>query len=223
MASDQRRSGAETGGAPEPGAREPDSDEQPQSARTRQVALIGRRIRALRRERMTLAQLAEASNVSVGLLSRLENGVGNPSLASLSAIARVLEVDISSFFEPPGVSGLVLTSDDRVKLNVPRTGVDLELLAPGFHGRIIGMLMTLPPGYCPDEQVSASPGEQVEVVLDGSVEFRIEHEVHRLEEGDTILFEASRPHSRRNLSTESAATVLACSTEARLESYFPAG
>ena len=39
---------------------------------------IGGRVRELRRDRLTLVQLAAASGVSIGLLSRLENGSGNP-------------------------------------------------------------------------------------------------------------------------------------------------
>jgi transcriptional regulator with XRE-family HTH domain len=171
---------------------------------------------------MTLAELAEASKVSVGLLSRLENGVGNPYFAALSAIARVLDVDVSSFFEPPANGEIVLASDARIRLRALRTDVELELLVPNFRSRIIGMLLTLPPGSSPP-QVSTDPGQQFEVVLDGGVEYRIEHEVHQLDSGDLILFDASRPHSRHNMSILDRAIVLTCSTEARLESYFPSG
>jgi transcriptional regulator with XRE-family HTH domain len=148
---------------------------------------------------MTLTELAEASSVSVGLLSRLENGVGNPAFASLGAIARGLGVDVYLFFEPSANGEKVLTSADRIRLRVPRTNVELELLVPGFHSRIVGMLVTLPPGFQPAEHRSAKPGQQFEVALDGSVEYRIEREVHQLESGDLILFDASRPHSRRNI------------------------
>jgi transcriptional regulator with XRE-family HTH domain len=100
---------------------------------------------------MTLAELAEASKVSVGLLSRLENGVGNPYFAALSAIARVLDVDVSSFFEPPANGEIVLASDARIRLRALRTDVELELLVPNFRSRIIGMLLTLPPGSSPPQ------------------------------------------------------------------------
>jgi transcriptional regulator with XRE-family HTH domain len=210
------------GDAAAPGLGEPTTVEDAvQLARAQQVALIGRQIRALRRERMTLSQLAEASNVSVGLLSRLENGVGNPSFAALAAIARALDVDVHSFFEPPANGGTVLSGDDRITLRVARTGVELELLVPSFRSRVIGVLITLPPGHAPDAQVPAHHGQQFEIVLSGSVEFRIEHETHQLESGDSVFFEASRPHVRRNMSTSTAATIMACATEIQLGSYFP--
>jgi len=207
------------GSEPTPSAPKPD---QVQLARARQIALIGKSVRALRRERMTLSQLAQASNVSIGLLSRLENGTGNPNFASLSAIARALGVDVHSFFELPTDGGTILSSSDRARLHMPHTSIELELLVPSFHDRIVAVLMTLPPGFNPHTQAIARPVQQFETPLDGSVEYRIEHEIHQLGPGDSILFGANRPHARRNMSDSTAATVLSCSVEIQLESYFPA-
>ncbi|WP_187328486.1 helix-turn-helix domain-containing protein [Rhodococcus sp. WS3] len=195
---------------------------QVQLARARQIALIGKSVRALRHGRMTLSQLAQASNVSIGLLSRLENGTGNPSFASLSAIARALGVDVHSFFELPTNSGTVLSSSDRARLRMPHTDIEIELLVPSFHDRIIAVLMTLPPGFNPHTQATARTVQQFETPLDGSVEYHIEHEIHQIGPGDSILFEANRPHARRNMSDSTAATILSCSIEIQLESYFPA-
>ena len=70
----------------------------------RQITLIGRRIGELRRGRLTLSQLANLSQVSVGTLSRLEKGIGNPQFAVLHAIARALGVDVYTFFQSPDVT-----------------------------------------------------------------------------------------------------------------------
>lgn len=190
-------------------------------ARSQQVGRIGQRIRELRRERMTLAELAQASKVSTGLLSRLENGVGNPSFASLSAIARALDVSVHAFIESSSDDDILVTNEDRITLRRARSDAELELLVPSLSSRIIGMLMTLPPGYTPGEPTGTRPGQQFEVVLDGTVQYHIEHEVYELKPGDFILFEASRPHSRSNLDSSVKAKILSFSTEARLESYFP--
>jgi transcriptional regulator with XRE-family HTH domain len=203
-----------------PGGDSPAGDEQMRLARAQQVGLIGKKIRALRRDHMTLAQLAQASSVSIGVLSRLENGIGNPHFSALSAIARALNVHVSTFFEPPANGGTMLTGADRVKLQEPQTGVEMELLVPDFHARIIGMIVTLPPGFRPGRQARGRPGQQFELVLEGSVEFRIEHEIHELAHGDAIFFNAARPHSRKNMSGSDRAVLLSCATEAQLESYF---
>jgi len=48
---------------------------------------------------LTLAQLSEEVGFSKGLLSRIENNQVSPPIATLSKIARGLEVPISIFFE----------------------------------------------------------------------------------------------------------------------------
>lgn len=62
---------------------------------------VGGRIRALRLEReMTLPALADASGLSKGLLSKLENAdTPNPSLETLHRIAKALTVTLSDLLE----------------------------------------------------------------------------------------------------------------------------
>ena len=194
-----------------------------EAARVLQVALIGQRIRELRRDRLTLTQLAQASNVSIGLLSRLENGVGNPSFAALSAIAQALDVDVQAFFEVTSKQRVVATNGHRITLHRDESDPTVELLVPSLASRIVGTQINLPPGYRAPGPASARPGQQFEFILDGQVEYRIEHEVHALDSGDFILFDAARPHARNNLSATVPATIVSCATEARLESFFPYG
>ena len=192
-----------------------------EEVRARQVALIGQRVRQLRRDRMTLTQLAQASNVSIGLLSRLENGVGNPSFTVLTAIARALDVDVHAFFEAPLKEQVIDTNGCRITFQRESHDAVVEMLVPSLSSRIIAAVVTLPPDAPHQQPDSARPGQQYEFLIDGVVEYRIDHEVHELTTGDFILFDAGRPHSRRNLSTTDHATILSCSVDARLESFFP--
>jgi transcriptional regulator with XRE-family HTH domain len=60
------------------------------------------RIRKLRIERgMTIAQLADTAEVSSALISQVERGLTDPSLATLRQIARVLSVPLFDLFEDP--------------------------------------------------------------------------------------------------------------------------
>ena len=52
---------------------------------------IGRQVRELRkRQRMTGSELAAQTGLSVGMLSKIENGVISPSLATLQTLANTL-------------------------------------------------------------------------------------------------------------------------------------
>ena len=60
---------------------------------------IGRRVRHLRqRLQLTATELAAEAGLSPGMLSKIENGGTSPSLSTLRALARALNVPMTSFF-----------------------------------------------------------------------------------------------------------------------------
>src|SRR5260370_29033384 len=70
----------------------------PVQPRTLERAL-GARIRSIRRERdLSVNDLAGASHISAGMLSKLENGQISPSLSTLQPIATALTVSLSRVF-----------------------------------------------------------------------------------------------------------------------------
>jgi transcriptional regulator with XRE-family HTH domain len=72
---------------------------------------IGSRIRQLRRERnFTQAQLAEKLSVTPEYISRVERATTNPSLQTLSKLARLLGVNLTFLLEG------TLTDSDSYKL-----------------------------------------------------------------------------------------------------------
>jgi transcriptional regulator with XRE-family HTH domain len=59
--------------------------------------LLGQKIRDIRLRRgLTVQKLAEASGLSKGFVSQVENGRTSPSLATLYDIARSLETSVAS-------------------------------------------------------------------------------------------------------------------------------
>src|SRR5262245_51062896 len=61
---------------------------------------LGQQIRALRKaQRLSLAQLAERSDLSIGNLSQIERGVRSPSVRSLQRLSECLKVSIADLFQ----------------------------------------------------------------------------------------------------------------------------
>jgi transcriptional regulator with XRE-family HTH domain len=65
----------------------------------RRSASVGAAIRQARAGRYSLAELARRSRTSVGILSLIERGQGNPSFETLARIADALEVSLTSLIE----------------------------------------------------------------------------------------------------------------------------
>lgn len=74
------------------------------------LATVGPRLRAVREQRQTtLAQLSQASGVSVSTLSRLESGGRKPTLELLLRLARAYDIPVDELLTKPP------TSDPRVR------------------------------------------------------------------------------------------------------------
>ena len=62
---------------------------------------IGREIKRHRMKiGLTIAELAKLSELSTGMLSKIENGNTSPSLSSLQSLSEALNVPITAFFQP---------------------------------------------------------------------------------------------------------------------------
>ena len=60
---------------------------------------IGREVRAFRRKKgITVADLSQSTGLSIGMLSKIENGNTSPSLTTLQTLAHALSVPLTSFF-----------------------------------------------------------------------------------------------------------------------------
>ncbi|MFI9358828.1 helix-turn-helix domain-containing protein [Streptomyces lydicus] len=73
------------------------------SATQQFVTRIGGRIRALRQQRgWSVQRLAEASELSRRMLTQIELGQANPSLATVDRVARALDTDFAALALPEG-------------------------------------------------------------------------------------------------------------------------
>jgi transcriptional regulator with XRE-family HTH domain len=86
--------------------------------------LVGERLRAARRERgLALGALAEAAHVGKGSLSEIENGVRNPTLGTLYALAGALRVPLATLIA------------DRPGIQVASPGI--RVASPGIEARLL--------------------------------------------------------------------------------------
>jgi len=60
---------------------------------------IGREVRNFRRQQaMTVADLANVSGLTIGMLSKIENGNTSPSLTTLQVLSHAFSVPVTAFF-----------------------------------------------------------------------------------------------------------------------------
>ena len=167
------------------------------SVPTEAALLPGQRFRRLRKRRkLSLAQVARATGVSIGFLSALERGQMRSSVATLRRIARFYRTNILSLFEAAGENQRLVRSSQR-KILETTPGVRMELLAWG-QTVMEPHIFRITPGGGSGESYTHE-GEEFLHVLRGEFEIWLDGDEHyRLKAGDSLYFESSTPHRWRN-------------------------
>ena len=177
----------------------------------RSVAAFGLEVRQLRKaRRMTLAELAAASGVSVSHLSAIERGAVNASLDKVNRLADALAVPVAWFFtRRPGEGPLerahVVRSQNRRNLNLlygetsDESGYTDWLLSSTIGGEFyFGVSEYAPRSETREEDIVIRDGEQHCLVLEGEIELVLRNEVIVLRAGDSYSIPGDIPHKTSN-------------------------
>lgn len=174
------------------------------------VPMLGDRLRDLRqRNGLTLRQLAQQADVSPALLSQIENGSTDPSLATLRKLARVFDASIATLFADPDAPLVhVSRPSERSRLSAPRGEIAYDRLTPG-RGDLEVLQADLAPGDASSPEPWAHPSTECAIVLTGTVVAEVDGERHELADGEAITFDSRLPHRYRNDSDEPARIIIA--------------
>jgi transcriptional regulator with XRE-family HTH domain len=172
--------------------------------------MLGDRLRDLRAQHgLTLRQLAQQADVSPALLSQIENGATDPSLATLRKLARVFDASIAALFADPDAPEVhVSRPGSRPRLSAPRGQIAYDRLTPG-RGDLEVLQADLSPGDASSPEPWSHPSTECTVVLAGEIVAEINGEKHRLAEGESITFDSRLPHRYRNDSADAARIIIA--------------
>ncbi len=147
---------------------------------------------------LTLEQLAELAGIAKGMLSKIENFRVTPSLPTLAKLADALGTSLSGLFEgldhSPPVS--VTRRADRLQVDRDRelSNILYESLAHDRPNRRMDPFELTVPANGGRKKALAHQGEEFLTVLKGRVSFEIGEEMHALEAGDSVYFNAEIPH-----------------------------
>jgi transcriptional regulator with XRE-family HTH domain len=172
-----------------------------QAEATDLAPVVGTNLRRLRTRRgLSLERLAQISGVSRAMLGQIELGQSAPTINVLWKIARALEVTFSALISARSQSGaLVLRANESKILTSKDRSFSSRALFPFDEPRRVEFY-ELRLGANSVEDADAHPPGTSEnlVVTAGTLEIDVAGDTHRLEAGDSILFEADTPHAYRN-------------------------
>lgn len=168
---------------------------------------IGREVRAFRRQQeTTVADLSAQTGISIGMLSKIENGNTSPSLTTLQTLANALSVPLTSFFRRFEESRQAVHTKSGEGLETDREGTranhQYNLL--GHIGANASGVIVEPYLITLTDKSDVFPtfqhgGIETIYMLEGEVDYRHGDEVYSLTPGDTLFFDADAPHGPEKL------------------------
>jgi transcriptional regulator with XRE-family HTH domain len=168
---------------------------------------IGHEVRAFRKKLgITVADLAATTNLSLGMLSKIENGITSPSLTTLQTLSNALGVPLTAFFRRfEGERNAVFVKAGE--------GVDVERRGTraGHQYTLLGYIASNTAGVTVEpylitlsEDSDVFPtfqhdGMEFLYMLEGEVLYRHGSNLYRMLPGDSLFFDADAPHGPEEL------------------------
>jgi transcriptional regulator with XRE-family HTH domain len=168
---------------------------------------IGREVRAFRNKLgITASDLARAAGLSLGMLSKIENGVTSASLTTLQRLSKALGVPVTALFRRfEERRDAVFVSAGQgllIERRGTRAGHQYQLL--GHTGGVTGGVVVEPYLITLTEESDVFPlfqhsGHELIYVLDGEVVYRHADKLYPMKPGDSLFFDADAPHGPEEL------------------------
>lgn len=161
---------------------------------------IGREVRAFRDQLgMTMMELAKAAGLSPSMLSKIENGLSSPSLFTINALSRALNIPVTALFrryeEQRDATYVRAGEGLTIERRGTRAGHQYQLLGQSIRGEVnvSPYVVTL------TEQSEVFPlfqhdGVEFIYLLEGEVVYRYADKTYYMRPGDSLFFDADAPH-----------------------------
>ena len=167
--------------------------------------IIGDRIKLLRiSQKRTMQEIAEASDLSKSMISKIENNKTVPSVAALVKIAKALGTTISSILEQDDWLNAILTTKQKAQDSLTATdkGYSIYPYASGYHEKKMQPFLFLAKkGEVIPHELSHE-GEEFIYILKGQMQMQVGDVQYLLNSGDSLYFSSVLRHGIMPLSDE---------------------
>jgi transcriptional regulator with XRE-family HTH domain len=159
---------------------------------------LGARLRASRHAQgLTIEQVASATGLTKGFISRVERDETSPSVATLLTLCQALSIPVGSLFE--AAEAELVRAATAPKINMGGTGADERLMTPRAQSRVQVIRSTMKPHASGGEELyTINCDVEVMQVVRGTVVIRFTDSETELSTGDALTFHGSEPHTWTN-------------------------
>lgn len=171
--------------------------------------VLGKRVRSIRRKNgITLDQLAEATGLNKGYLSRIESGEKTPSIATLLKLAEALEVSTGQLFGEEVAKGDIQIVRARKPESSRRNKYDVVPLSRGEGRTGLSAFLARPTANFVADRRAEHAGTEAIYVVEGAIEIQFAKQLVRLGAGDFVQFPGHLTHQIRKTTPDATALIV---------------
>ncbi len=165
---------------------------------------VGDRLATLRQVgALSLDELSRKAGVSKSMLSQIERGQANPTVAVVWRLANALNVGMGDLLGAAAPSGPamieLLPAHAAPAIRSPDGLCELRILGPiALAGQFEWYALSVQPGGALDSQPHENGTQEHLSVMAGQLEVQAGDQLQRLKSGETARYAADRPHAIRN-------------------------
>lgn len=170
---------------------------------------VGAMIHKIRKDRkMTLLELSEKSGVALATLSRMENGRMTGTLESHINISKALGVSLPDIYKD--LIGATRKVEVHGKGSRPdvfvhdKKSTSEMLVANSLNKKMMPVMIKMAKSGRTHPEETKPGIEKFIYIIEGKLEANIGNDKFDLSKGDTLYFEASLPHSFKNVGNSDA-------------------
>lgn len=167
------------------------------------IQQVARRLKGLRDALdLTVEEIAAECGVNPVDFAAYENGEKDISVSFLNRIANRYGVELTAllFGEEPKMDSYFVTRAGK-GIKAERTkAYSYQDIAAGFaHRKMAPFIVTVEPGAGKPVTMNTHDGQEFNYVLEGQMEITVGNSTTVLNQGDSIMFDAQRPHGMKAL------------------------
>jgi transcriptional regulator with XRE-family HTH domain len=174
--------------------------------------IVGKKLKGIRlKHDMTIQVLAEKSQVSSNMISRIERGLTIPSVEILMRLATVFDKSINYFVEDVSTSHEIVHtrpgSRDKTVYD-DEHNMHTESFTSGLRDpQFMSFLCTVERGGTSGVKNMYHPGDELIYLIEGRLQVTIVDDVYNLEAGDSLSFKSHLPHRWDNVGESDAKVI----------------
>jgi len=171
---------------------------------------IGNKIKETRKQAgLTLKQLADATKLTPGTLSKIENGLTKPSITTLEMLADTLKIDIGYLFKVDEGRRYLISRRENRRSTFSERGYSVEFLTEGMENQFMEPAIVTLRGRDQKEEMRTvvHTGQEFVYVLEGRIRLSLSEKSFILKKGDAAYFDGDLPHKGTSLTKRPARTL----------------